>query len=87
MGEDAGGVCAPILAGFLWSTWGIGVLMGARVVLAIVTEAYAFTVARTPEAGRSRMAQLFKLHPGPNPMEGVQLSSTQDGKVLQMTSG
>jgi MFS family permease len=46
MGEDAGGVFAPILAGFLWNTWGIGVLMGARIALAIVTEAYAFMIER-----------------------------------------
>jgi MFS family permease len=46
MGEDAGGVLSPILAGFLWSTWGITALMGVRVLLAIVTELYTFLVAR-----------------------------------------
>jgi MFS family permease len=44
MGEDAGGALSPILAGFLWSTWGITALMGTRVLLAIVTEIYAFLV-------------------------------------------
>jgi MFS family permease len=87
MGEDAGGVCAPILAGFLWSTWGIGVLMGARVVLAIVTEAYAFTVARTPEAGRLRLAQRVKLRFGPQPKDDGLLRSSKGGRVLQMKSG
>ena len=48
MGEDAGGVLAPILAGFLWGTWGITALMGVRVLLAIATEIYAFLVARPP---------------------------------------
>ena len=48
MGEDAGGVLAPILAGFLWGTWGITALMGVRVLLAIATELYAFLVARPP---------------------------------------
>jgi MFS family permease len=46
MGEDAGGMTAPVLAGFLWNTWGIAALMGARIVLAIVTEVYAFVIER-----------------------------------------
>ncbi|HEX2710926.1 MAG TPA: MFS transporter, partial [Candidatus Acidoferrales bacterium] len=50
MGEDAGGVVAPALAGFLWSTWGITALMGVRVLLALVTELY--TIVVTPHAGR-----------------------------------
>ncbi len=49
MGEDAGGVLAPILAGVLWSTWGIGALMGVRVFLAVGTEVYALAVARPPQ--------------------------------------
>src|SRR5438093_7875549 len=48
MGEDAGGVLSPILAGFLWGTWGITALMGSRVLLAIATELYAFFIARPP---------------------------------------
>jgi MFS family permease len=47
MGEDAGGVAAPVLAGFLWSTYGIAVLMSARIVLAIVTEIYAVAIERS----------------------------------------
>jgi MFS family permease len=46
MGEDAGGVLSPILAGFLWGTWGITALMAVRVLLAIATELYAYLVAR-----------------------------------------
>jgi MFS family permease len=49
MGEDAGGVLSPILAGFLWGTWGITALMAVRILLALVTELYAYLVARTPE--------------------------------------
>jgi MFS family permease len=52
MGEDAGGVFAPMLAGFLWSTWGIGALMGVRIALAIGTEIYAVIVARAPDEPR-----------------------------------
>lgn len=44
MGEDAGGVAAPVLAGFLWNTWGIAALMSARIVLAILTELYALLI-------------------------------------------
>jgi MFS family permease len=46
VGEDLGSILAPVLAGFLWSTWGIPVVMGARVALALVTEVYAVAVAR-----------------------------------------
>lgn len=44
MGEDAGGVAAPVLAGFLWNTWGIVALMSARILLALITEIYAFMI-------------------------------------------
>ena len=47
MGEDAGGALAPLLAGFLWATWGIVALMGVRVLLALAAEAYALLVTRT----------------------------------------
>jgi MFS family permease len=50
MGEDAGGVAAPMLAGFLWSTWGIGALMSVRIVMAVITEVYAWTISRPRRA-------------------------------------
>jgi MFS family permease len=46
VGEDLGSILAPLLAGFLWSTWGLTVAMGGRVLLALLTEAYALAVAR-----------------------------------------
>jgi MFS family permease len=46
MGEDAGGVLGPMLAGFLWNGWGIAALMGTRVLLAAASEVYAFAVIR-----------------------------------------
>ncbi|OEU82045.1 MAG: hypothetical protein BA865_15600 [Desulfobacterales bacterium S5133MH4] len=46
-GEDAGGIVGPILAGFLWNTWGIGVMLGARVVVAVISEIYAVTVTHS----------------------------------------
>ncbi|MGH2500395.1 MAG: MFS transporter, partial [Candidatus Limnocylindria bacterium] len=40
-GEDAGEIAGPIAAGFLWSMWGLPVLLAARIVLAVLTELYA----------------------------------------------
>ena len=40
VGEDAGTIVGPILAGFLWSTWGLTVMLSVRVLLAIITEVY-----------------------------------------------
>ena len=48
MGEDAGAALAPIVAGLLWSTWGIGAMMGVRVALAMATEVYVVLVTRRP---------------------------------------
>jgi len=39
--EEAGAFAGPILAGLLWSTWGVSVLLGVRIGLAIFTEIYA----------------------------------------------
>jgi MFS family permease len=44
-GEDAGEIAGPILATFLWSTWGVPVLLAVRIALAVATELY--TVALT----------------------------------------
>jgi MFS family permease len=55
VGEDAGEVLGPILAGFLWSTWGVGILFAGRIVLALVTEAYAAILGRAAGPGRGRM--------------------------------
>ena len=46
LGEDAGDLLGPALAGFLWSTGGIGALMGVRIVLAALTEIYAIVITR-----------------------------------------
>jgi MFS family permease len=51
-GEDAGEVAGPILAGFLWSTWGIAVVLVARMMLAVVAEVYTVRLTRTLEASR-----------------------------------
>lgn len=46
LGEDAGEVAGPILAGLLWSTWGVGALFGVRIALALGTELYAVGLER-----------------------------------------
>ncbi|MFN0083944.1 MAG: MFS transporter [Blastocatellia bacterium] len=49
LGEGLGETLGPILGGFLWSTWGIGAMLGARVALALLGEVYAVIVARTDQ--------------------------------------
>ena len=54
------GLVAPVLAGFLWSTWGLTVLMGARVLLAIATEVYAVSIVRSAESRKLRLDPLAR---------------------------
>jgi MFS family permease len=55
VGEDAGEVAGPILAGFLWSTWGVGVLLGVRIALSAFTEIYTIAVTGSlTRTGRER---------------------------------
>jgi MFS family permease len=64
-GEDAGEVAGPILAGFLWSTWGVVALLGARIGLAVVTEIYAVVLSRSlekPSAPRQHRQQWLAMH-------------------------
>ena len=49
VGEDAGTIAGPLLAGLLWNTWGLSVMLGGRVVLAIVTEIYVTVLNRSLE--------------------------------------
>jgi MFS family permease len=59
VGEDAGAIVGPILAGLLWSTWGLPVMLGARVVLAIATEIYTVYLSRSLEdASRAKVSSL-----------------------------
>jgi MFS family permease len=64
-GEDAGEFAGPILAGFLWSTWGVPVLLAVRIALAVVTEIYTLAVTASlmrPEVGadRARERRIFR---------------------------
>ncbi len=44
MGEDAGVIVGPIVAGFLWTTWGVGIALGLRIALALFTEVYTLAL-------------------------------------------
>jgi MFS family permease len=52
MAEDAGAITGPILAGLLWNAWGLTVMLGVRVVLAIATEAYTIYLTRSLEGNK-----------------------------------
>lgn len=49
LGEGLGEMLGPMLGGFLWHTWGLGVMLGVRVVLAVIGEIYAVMIARKEE--------------------------------------
>jgi MFS family permease len=46
-GEDAGEAAGPIVAGFLWSTWGVTVLLAVRIVVAVAAELYTLMLTRS----------------------------------------
>jgi MFS family permease len=61
LAENIGETTGPLLAGFLWQTWGVTTMLAVRAALAIVTELYALFVmeerrggSRRPPNGRSR---------------------------------
>jgi MFS family permease len=45
LGEGLGETLGPLLGGFLWSVWGVEVMLGVRVALALIGEIYALIVA------------------------------------------
>ena len=47
MGEDAGDIISPILATFLWSIWGVAVMLAVRVAISIAAEVYTIVLSRT----------------------------------------
>ena len=53
LGEGLGETLGPLLGGFLWSVKGVGVMLGARVALAVVAEIYALMIARSVRDGAS----------------------------------
>jgi MFS family permease len=55
-GDDAGSIAGPILAGLLWTTWGVAVLMGTRIVLAVIAELYTLCLTRSLARAATRLA-------------------------------
>jgi MFS family permease len=49
LAENIGETAGPLLAGILWSTWGVATVLVARAVIAIITEIYAIIVTRSTE--------------------------------------
>ncbi len=47
MGEGLGEMLGPILGGFIWHRWGIGAMLGTRVVLAVIGEIYAVKIGNS----------------------------------------
>jgi MFS family permease len=66
--EDAGSVAGPILAGLLWSAWGVGALLAVRIGLAVVAEVYAGLVL--PLGTRRRQPELSRTSPAALPRDG-----------------
>jgi MFS family permease len=60
-GEDVGEVLGPILTGFLWGAWGIGAVLGVRIVLALGTEIYATLLMRGPPYNRLSLGSQARL--------------------------
>jgi MFS family permease len=49
-GEDAGEAVGPVVAGFLWSTWGVTVLLVVRIAAAVAAEVYTLLLTRSLHA-------------------------------------
>ena len=57
MGEDAGAVLGPIMAAFLWNTWGIMVMLGVRILLSLAAEIHAAIIFRSLENQEERIME------------------------------
>jgi MFS family permease len=44
MGKDAGEMAGPIIASLIWAWWGIPILLGVRIALAIGAEMYSMVL-------------------------------------------
>jgi MFS family permease len=65
MGKDAGEIAGPIIAGLIWTAWGVPVLLAARIVLALGAEVYALAlVNRLDRAEAIGSAALDQTQPG-----------------------
>lgn len=51
--EDLGEMSGPVVAGLIWSLWGIPALLGIRIGLAVLTEGYAIRLNRRMRPARA----------------------------------
>jgi MFS family permease len=65
-GEDAGEIAGPILAGLLWSVWGVPALLGVRIGLAVVTEVYTVVLSRFLTRREAERATRGRGEPAPS---------------------
>lgn len=56
--EDLGEMSGPVVAGLIWSLWGIPAVLGLRIGLAVLTEGYALRMHRRVRTPPSRQATL-----------------------------
>jgi MFS family permease len=62
-GEDAGEIVGPIFAGLLWSAFGVPVLLGVRIALAVVTELYSIALTGSLTRPKGRASPLGRMEP------------------------
>jgi len=61
MAEDIGTLGAPILAGFLWNAYGLPVMLGVRILLAVLTEVYTLALVDLPQQTRDLLTKELNL--------------------------
>jgi len=47
LGEGLGETLGPLLGGLLWHSWGLGAMLSARVMLAVISEIYGWLIAES----------------------------------------
>jgi MFS family permease len=68
LGEGLGETIGPLLGGFLWHTWGVGVMLGVRVVMALIGEVYAVILGgQWPGVGGQGRRSHLATDPQPRP--------------------
>lgn len=65
--EDAGSVAGPILAGLIWSGFGVAALLGLRMALAVLAELYALLV----------LPRAFRQQAGPTADAGIKAAEAR----------
>ena len=64
--EDLGEATGPVLAGLVWTIWGIPAVLGVRIALAVLTEIYTLALHRRFQTPRSGTRAGRPSHRGPS---------------------